>query len=198
MAATLAIKGAAPQTGYDRSQFGPDWTDNVAVNGGHNGCDTRNDILRRDLYPYQIMANTNGCVVASGTLNDPYSGKVIEFVRGTTTSSAVQIDHVVALSDAWQKGAQQLTLAQRTELANDPLELLAVDGPTNAPKRDSHAATWLPPNKSFRCTMVSIQVNVKAKYGLWVTPAERDAIDTVLNTCPGQPLPTHTNVPPPG
>jgi hypothetical protein len=123
-------------------------------------------------------------------LRDPYSGQSILFVRGVGTSLAVQIDHVVALGDAWQKGAPSLTLERRTAMANDPLELLAVKGAVNLQKGDGDAATWLPPRKSYRCAYVARQVAVKAKYRLWVTSAERDAMVRVLSTCPRQPLPS--------
>lgn len=121
-------------------------------------------------------------------VNDPYTGKTINFVRGKDTSSAPQIEHVVALSDAWQKGAQQLTDRERRDFANDPLNLIAVDGPTNMAKGDGDAATWLPPNKPYRCAYVATQTQVKAKYALWVTQAEKDAIARVLSTC--APAPT--------
>ncbi|PXW31319.1 UNVERIFIED_CONTAM: excalibur calcium-binding domain-containing protein [Williamsia faeni] len=180
---TLPVKGRAPKTGYDRGQFGQTWTDNVTVEGGHNGCDTRNDILRRDLVSITIKPGSQGCTVTSGTLNDPYTNTSVNFLRGETTSSAAQIDHVVALSNAWQTGAQQLTLEKRTDLANDPRNLQATDGPTNQQKSDGDAATWLPPNKSYRCTYVARQVDVKAAYDLWVTPPEKDAITRVLTDC---------------
>ncbi len=147
----------------------------------------REIILNRDLLDVKI---NDKCQVVSGILNDPYTGKTIYFVRGNTTSGEVQIDHVVALSDAWQKGAQQFTLEERIQLANDPLELLAVDGAINQQKGDGDAATWLPPNKSFRCQYVSRQIAVKQKYGLWVTQAEHDAMSAILNKCPDQLLPS--------
>jgi hypothetical protein len=178
--AQIPVKGRAAKTGYARTQFGDGWEIK-------SGCDTRNVILHRD------MTNTavgDTCKVISGTLNDPYTGKIILFTRGASTSDAVQIDHVVALSNAWQTGAQQLSLIERTMLANDPLELLAVDGKANQNKSDGDAATWLPPNKLFRCQYVARQVAVKQKYKLWVTVAERDAIATVLSGCPGQILPS--------
>jgi hypothetical protein len=179
-------------TGYSRAQFGPAWTDDVTVADGHNGCDTRNDILRRDLNGVVIKPGTHGCTVASGVLHDPYTSTVIDFTRGLGTSTVVQIDHVVGLGDAWQTGAQQLSLAARTNMANDPQELLAVSGPVNEQKGDADAASWLPPNKSFRCSYVAIQVGVKMKYHLWVTPAEHQAIARVLSTCPTEPLPGGT------
>ncbi|WP_154654171.1 GmrSD restriction endonuclease domain-containing protein [Acidipropionibacterium thoenii] len=182
--AKVPVKGRAPKTGYSRAQFGQAWAD---VN--RNGCDTRNDILARDLTSRTVKAGTHGCVIASGVLNDPYTAKYIHFTRGNGTSTAVQIDHVVALSDAWQTGAQKLSSTQRRQLANDPLELLAVDGPTNEKKGDGDAATWLPANKSFRCQYVARQVAVKVRYKLWVTPAEHDAIYRVLSGCKGQKLP---------
>lgn len=183
--ATLPVKGRAPKTGYERALFGPTWAD-----VDRNGCDTRNDILRRDLTEITYISSVP-CTVKTGILADPYTGTSINFIRGTTTSSAVQIDHVVALSDAWQKGAQQLTTEQRTAFANDPLNLQATDGPTNQQKSDGDAATWLPPAKSFRCEYVARQVSVKARYSLWVTQAEHDAIAGILASCPGQLAPTY-------
>jgi hypothetical protein len=178
--AQLPVKGRAAKTGYERTQFGDGWED-------VNGCDTRNRILNRDLT--EVAVNEK-CQVVSGVLHDPYTDKVIAFSRGETSSQSVQIDHVVALSNAWQTGAQQLTLDQRKQLANDPLELLAVDGEANQQKSDGDAATWLPPNKAFRCQYVARQIAVKAKYQLWVTVAEKDAMTRVLVSCPGQNLPT--------
>jgi len=169
---SLAVKGRAPKTGYTRTQFGDGWAEK-------DGCDTREIILARDLKNTVIK----NCKVMSGTLEDPYTGKTILFMRGPQTSQAVQIDHVVALSDAWQTGAQQLSYTIRETLANDPLELLAVDGPANMQKSDGDAATWLPPHKSFRCQYVSRQVEVKVKYHLWVTSAEKMAIKKVLQSC---------------
>lgn len=187
--ALLRVKGRAPKTGYARSEYGAAWTDDNRAADGHNGCDTRNDVLRRDLVDIVVKPRTHGCVVLSGRLQDPYTARTIDFVRGERTSIAVQIDHVVALSDAWQTGAQQLTAAQRVDLANDPLELLAVDGPTNEAKGDGDAATWLPPNHAFRCAYVARQIAVKHAYRLWVTAAERAAMTRVLSGCPGQDVP---------
>ncbi|MBE7193917.1 HNH endonuclease family protein [Gordonia polyisoprenivorans] len=183
----LPVKGRAPKTGYSRAQFGQAWSDDVNVDDGHNGCDTRNDILRRDLIDIVLKPGTRGCVVLSGTLHDPYTDKTLGFTRGAATSSSVQIDHVVALSDAWQKGAQQLTPQQRVDFANDPRNLQATDGPTNQKKRDGDAATWLPPNRAYRCTYASRQIAVKTAYHLWVTSAERDALARILGTCSAQP-----------
>lgn len=117
-------------------------------------------------------------------ISTPPPAATIEFERGQKTSALVQIDHVIALSDAWQKGAQQLTPDQRKELANDPLNLWAADGLTNGSKGDKDSASWLPPNKPFRCEYVARQTAVKAKYNLWVTQAEHDAIAGILTTCP--------------
>ena len=186
---TLQVKGRAPKTGYKRTQFGKAWTD-----VDHNGCDTRNDILSRDLSGVKYKSGTHSCVVKSGTLQDPYTGKSIAFERGQKTSTAVQIDHVVALSDAWQKGAQKLSKSVRTELANDPYNLLAVQGRANQQKSDGDAATWLPSNKGFRCEYVARQIGVKHKYSLWVTAAEKSAMDRVLASCPTQTVPDYTGV----
>lgn len=178
----VPVRGRAPKTGYTRLQFGEAWAD-----VDHNGCDTRDDILRRDLTQIRVRGSTSGCVVIAGTLADPYTGKSIDFVKAD--AARVQIDHVVALSDAWQTGAQNLPAGSRLALANDPLNLLAVDGPANQQKGDADAATWLPPRKAFRCAYVSRQVAVKLRYKLWVTAAERVAMARVLGGCPGQPLP---------
>jgi len=171
--AKLPVKGRAPKTGYSRAQFGDGW-------GTSLGCDTRNIILARDL---KDIVRDQKCRVLSGVLNDPYTGKKITFTRGETTSDDVQIDHVVALSNAWQTGAQQLAYERRVALANDPLNLLAVDGPANEKKSDGDAATWLPANKPFRCQYVERQIAVKLKYGLWVTSPERSAMATILQKC---------------
>ncbi|MFG2078461.1 HNH endonuclease family protein [Nonomuraea maritima] len=174
----LDVKGRAPKTGFDRDEFGPAWAD-----VDRNGCDTRNDILKRDLEDETFKPGTHDCIVLTGTLQDPYGGKTIDFERGQTTSSKVQIDHLVPLSDAWQKGAQQWSAAKRKEFANDPLNLLAVDGPLNGQKSDSDAATWLPPRRSYWCAYIARQVDVKAKYGVWVTSAEKDAMRRILDDC---------------
>ena len=181
--ATLAVKGRAPKTGYTREQFGAAWKD---VDG--NSCDTRNDILKRDLTA-QVFKDR--CIIVSGTLPDPYSGESIDFVRGVGTSNAVQNDHVVALSNAWQTGAFKLTVEKRTAFANDPLNLLAVKGVLNSQKGDGDAATWLPPKKSYRCAYVARQVAVKAKYGLWLTAPEKAAIVKIISTCPKQLVPSN-------
>ena len=183
---TLGVKGRAPKTGYERSQFGPAWSD-----VDRNGCDTRNDILYRDLTSIVYKAGTNNCVVFSGILVDPYSGEKISFVRGVGTSMEVQIDHVVALSNAWQTGAFKLSYDKRLAFANDPMNLLAVKGSLNSQKGDGDAATWLPPRKDIRCAYVAQQIVVKAKYGLWVTPPEKAAMVSILGKCPGFKAPTN-------
>jgi hypothetical protein len=181
---SLPVKGRAAKTGYSRSQFGQAWAD-----VDRNGCDTRNDMLKRDLTNIEFKVKTRECVVLSGVLLDRYSGETINFVRGNVTSMEVQIDHVVALSNAWQTGAFKLTLMQRTAFANDPLNLFAVKGRLNSQKGDGDAATWLPPLKSFRCSYVAQQIAVKAKYSLWVTAPEKEAMTRILAACPNQTLP---------
>ena len=188
--AQLPVKGRAPRTGYEREEFGQGWLD-----PDHNGCDTRNDILRRDLDRTEFRSGTHGCVVISGVLDDPYSGENIDFRK--SDANKVQIDHVVALSDAWQKGAQNLSSDERRALANDPLNLLAVKGSVNAQKSDGDAATWLPPQRGYRCAYVARQIAVKAKYQLWVSQAEKNAMQRVLSACPDEPLPTSEQSIPP-
>lgn len=171
---TLDVKGRAPLTAYSREAFGAAWSD---VNA--NGCDTRNDILRRDLTDKTLV----GCVVLSGTLSDPYSGQLVRFVRGPVTSLDVQIDHVVPLANAWQTGASFWTAQRRERFANDRRNLLAVRGDLNLQKSDGDAATWLPPKKSFRCAYVAIQILTKQRYELWVTAPEMGALQRVLDRC---------------
>ena len=190
--AALPVKGRAPKTGYAREQFGPAWAD-----VDRNGCDTRNDVLNRDLTGETFKPGTHDCVVLTGTLADPYTGKTIAFSRGQGTSEAVQIDHVVALSDAWQKGAQQLDAPTPEEPRQRPAEPAwrSTARPTRqGRRRRRHLAAA---GKSFRCTYVARQVAVKAKYRLWVTQAEHDAISGVLAGCPGQPLPADSTLPAP-
>ena len=178
-------KGRAAKTGYTRAQFGPTWAD-----VDRNGCDTRNDILKRDLTGEVFKEKTRNCVVQSGTLIDPYSGETINFTRGNTSSMEVQIDHVVALSNAWQTGAFKLSIKERTAFANDPMNLLAVKGRLNSQKNDGDAATWLPPLKSYRCDYVARQIAVKIKYKLWFTAPEKEAMVRILKSCPEKALPT--------
>jgi hypothetical protein len=175
--AAIPVKGRAPKTGYSRTEFGQAWSDT-----DHNGCDTRNDILARDLRDPVFKAGTRDCVVLSGGLDDPYTGSTIAFQRGER-SADVQIDHLVPLSDAWQKGAQQWTPQKRLGFANDPANLRAVDGPANQQKSDGDLATWLPPNRSFRCEYAVNVVEVKAGYGLWMTQAEHDKAAELLGAC---------------
>ena len=176
----LEVKGRAAKTGYTRSQF-PHWSD-----PDRNGCDARNDILKRDLTDITYKEGTRDCKVIAGQLLDPFSGKVIIF---SPTKVVIDIDHVVALSNAWQTGAAYFDKSVRTQIANDPLNLLAVDSKLNRQKGDGDAATWLPPNKSFRCEYVARQVAVKAKYKLWVTEPEKVAITKILSNCVDQKLP---------
>lgn len=190
--AALRVHDSPTMAGYQRDLFGY-----RAVDLDRNGCDTRNDILRRDLHDVVLKPGTHDCVVLSGTLTDPYSGTTITFTRGTSTSDDVQIDHVVALADAWASGAAAWDQATRYRLGNDPLNLLAVSGPLNTQKSDGNAARWLPPNVAYRCAYVARQIGVKYTYGLTVTTAERTAMAGVLAGCPDQPLPSGSTVPAP-
>lgn len=171
----LEVKGRAPKTGYKREMFYDGWPT-------VEGCSLRQRIIRREFGDSAVL---DGCTVVSGEYDEPYTGRHLVFSEKKQISK-VQIDHVVALSDAWQKGAQYMSYEKRNKIATDPLNLLAVDGSANQMKSDGDAATWLPANKSFRCQYVARQVSVKYKYGLWVTEAEKDAIETVLKKCPNE------------
>lgn len=179
-ALALVVKGRAPKTGYARNEFGSGWVD-----VDRNGCDTRNDMLNLRLSDREMSGK---CKVMAGTLADPFTGTTIEFEYGGP--SEVDIDHLVALSDAWQKGAAKWEFAKRVAFANDPLNLEPVESRANRQKGDADAATWLPSNKSYRCHYVARQVAVKTKYDVWATQAEVAAILDVLAACPGEPLPS--------
>lgn len=184
--AELEVKEATDRSGYDRQKFGSPWADTDG-----NSCSTRNDILQRDLD--EVRVGEDECVVDSGTLSvDPYTGERVEFTKG---KSKVDIDHLVALSDAWEKGAGQWEPAKRIALANDPLNLLAVEASANRQKGDADASDWLPENDSYRCEYVALQIAVKAKYELWVTPPEQRAMSAVLEGCEEQPLPGEGSAP---
>jgi Excalibur calcium-binding domain/Protein of unknown function (DUF1524) len=189
MLARLPVKGRAPMTGYSREMFGEPWSDTDG-----NGCDTRDDVLSRDLTDLGYEPGSD-CVVLSGQLADPYTRAAIDFRRGD--GDLVDVDHVVALGNAWVTGAFQWDDSRRSHFANDPANLLAVDASANRQKGDGDAATWLPSNKAYRCAYVERQVAVKASYGLWVTPPERAAMLRVLAGCPDQSLPRDA-VPPTG
>jgi hypothetical protein len=177
----LPVKGWDRAQDFDRARFGEPWSDDVNVEFGHNGCNTRDDILRRDLADLQVRPGT--CFAQSGILHDPYTGTTIVFVRGPDTSPAVQIDHVVSLSDAWYKGARLWDDQRRRDFANDPRNLLAVVRQANFDKAFRDAASWLPPNVAFRCAFVARQVEVKTDYQLWVSGREKDAMRQVLRDC---------------
>ena len=172
----LEVKGRAPKTGYARTEFYNNWPT-------VDGCNLRQRIIKRELGDSAVL---DGCTVIAGEFDEPYTGEHRVFTEKSQISK-IQIDHVVALSDAWQKGAQYMEKEVRYKIATDPLNLLAVDGPANEQKSDGDAATWLPPNKKFRCQYVARQVSVKYKYGLWVTEAEKSAIANVLTNCPQEP-----------
>ena len=177
----LPVKGWDRVQDFNRARFGEPWSDDVNVEFGHNGCNTRDDILRRDLVDLQVRPGT--CFAQRGILHDPYTGATIVFVRGPDTSPAVQIDHVVSLSDAWYKGARTWDDQRRRDFANDPRNLLAVAGQANFDKAFRDAASWLPPNVAFRCAFVGRLVEVKTDYRLWVSGREKDAMRRVLRDC---------------
>ncbi|MGO4385391.1 HNH endonuclease family protein [Specibacter sp. RAF43] len=186
---TLPVKGKAAKTGYTRAQFGQAWKD-----VDRNGCDTRNDVLKRD-FTGTRFSDAKKCAVTSGMLKDPYTAKSIRWVKGGNT---VDIDHVVALGQAWVAGAQHLSLTQRTALANDPLNLLAVDAHANRAKGDREASAWLPANKAFRCVYVATQIAVKKKYALSVTSPEKAMMLQMLKPCPKQGVPKVIPIKPAG
>ncbi|WP_186292941.1 HNH endonuclease family protein [Brevibacterium aurantiacum] len=174
----LEVKVKERRTGYDPELF--DWTADV----DDNGCDTRNDALRRDLKDLKIEAETSGCVAIAGDLDDKYLGESYAFERG---SANVDVDYIVSGSNAWQTGASGMSVDELREFGNDPLNLLTVSANVIRQKGGGDAAAWLPPNEDFQCEYVSRQIAIKHKYGLWVASAEKDAMEAVLDTCADQP-----------
>ncbi|WP_242454702.1 HNH endonuclease family protein [Bailinhaonella thermotolerans] len=168
----LAIAPKGPSSGYDRDKYGARWKD-----VDRNGCDTRNDILARDLVDEKKRGK---CVVISGTLNDPYTGKTIKFTK--SDAQAVQIDHVYPLSLSWKMGAKGWQEDKRERFANDPDNLLAVDGPTNQAKGDSGPEAWRP-RKAYQCAYAIRYVGVAAEYKLPITRADQAALGQMLDTC---------------
>ncbi|MEU8544545.1 HNH endonuclease family protein [Streptomyces sp. NPDC048717] len=180
----LAVRARLPLGGYSRDAFGPAWSDAGTVEMSGNACPTRQDVLARDLD--DVVRAEDGCTVVSGVLHDRYTGRTVSFKRGPRTSMAVQIDHIVPLALGWQSGARELTAEQRLNYANDPENLIATDGPTNASKGAKDAAAWMPPRAEVHCWYATAQIRVKTKYHLSVTPTEKTALRTALGSCPAE------------
>jgi hypothetical protein len=176
----IRVAGRGPKTGYSRDEFGTAWTDNIKAGlFAHNGCDTRNDILKRDLAAVTFRAKTKDCVVITGTMDpEPYTSKPFTFEKAK--ASALQIDHMIPLSLAWQMGAARWDKDKRVAFANDPLNLLAADGPANGSKGDSSPASWLPKNKAVRCAYSLRIAQVSLRYDVPLTQADKD---TMLTQC---------------
>jgi len=170
---------------YRRDAFGDTWTDDNSAPGGHNGCDTRNDILDRDLVD-KTYVSIKRCpnAVATGTLHDPYTNATVAFARGAQVGAAVQIDHIVPLALAWDLGARTWSDDMRLRFANDPANLIAVDGPANQDKGDSEPAAWMPPNHAFWCQYAVQFANVLRGYGLPVDAPSAMALRDAAATCP--------------
>ncbi|CAN5427618.1 HNH endonuclease family protein [soil metagenome] len=170
---------------YRRAAFGDAWDDNNDAPGGHNGCDTRNDILNRDLVD-KVFVAIKRCpdAVASGTLHDPYTNATIAFVRGNQVGASVQIDHIVPLALAWDLGARDWTDAMRLRFANDPANLLAVQGKANQDKSDGEPAVWMPPNHAFWCQYSVQFIAVLRGYALPVDEPSAQTLREGAATCP--------------
>lgn len=179
---SLAVKGRSAAAGYSRAQFLP----HGAWPSTGDGCTVRDRILRSQVTEATFRTRP-ACRLATGITTDAYSGVTVELAQ-------LEVDHVVALKDAWVKGLSdqaftptpQFTDAgtARRAFAVDPLNLQAIAGATNSAKGDADAATWIPHSKSYRCTYGVRIVLVKARYGIWVTRAEHEALERLLDACP--------------
>jgi hypothetical protein len=170
---------------YLRSLFGDAWDDDNDAPGGHNGCDTRDDILNRDLVEITHVS-TKRCAdaVATGVLHDPYTNATVAFTRGAKIGEAVQIDHIVPLAYAWDMGASAWPYRQRLRFANDPANLLAVAGQGNQDKGDAGPGQWMPPNKSFACQYAVAYLAVLRGYALRLDQPSADVLRRAAATCP--------------
>ncbi len=170
---------------YRRAAFGDAWTDDNDAPLGHNGCDTRDDILNRDLTDKTFVAITR-CpdAVATGTLHDPYTNATIAFQRGAKVGESVQIDHLIPLALAWDLGAYDWPLPERVRFANDPANLLAVGGQANDDKGDSQPALWMPPNAAFHCQYAMQFIAVLRGYQLPVDAPSVPVLQQAAATCP--------------
>lgn len=189
--------GTPHLAGYagNREQLFGKWQNSSQLCGSGT---TRDLIMKRDMTD---VAMTKACKVQTGVLQDPYTGKTIRFDR-SKSSLTVQIDHVVAVQDAWASGLWGASAQERLTYANDPDVLLAVDGPANEQKgsgvaslissKSRQAATraqwggevWMPSNKAYRCDYMVKRVEIKTKYGLSMTQAEKTETKKVLEACP--------------
>lgn len=185
LAGIAQLPARARSGDYRRAAFGEAWTDDNTAPGGHNGCDTRNDILNRDLIEKTYVAISR-CpnAVATGVLRDPYTSETIPFTRGAQTGAAVQIEHIVPLAYAWDQGARNWTDEMRVRFANDPSNLVAVDGPTNQAKGDAEPARWMPPNAAFHCQYAMQFIGILRGYGLAVDAPSVPVLKAALSTCP--------------
>jgi len=181
----LALENAETVFRKLRDAFGDTWTDDNPAPGGHNGCDTRNDILDRDLVD-KTYVSIKRCpkAVATGTLHDPYTNATVPFTRGAQIGAAVQIDHIVPLALAWDLGARNWPDDMRLRFANDPANLIAVEGQANQDKGDKEPAVWMPPNTAFRCQYAMQFIAVLRGYGLPVDAPSATALRDAADTCP--------------
>lgn len=181
--AALPVAEKTSLDGYERGcgegegcVFGPAWSD-----VDRNGCDQRNDVLHRDLTEVEVREGTQGCVVVAGVLDDPYTGETVLFEKAT--AAEVPIDHVVPLAAAWVQGAAAWSDEQREAFANDVANLMATTRSENSSKGDSTAEEWVPSDPAYGCSYATVVVSVKTTYALSVTPAEADALGSLLATC---------------
>lgn len=187
---TLPVKGRAPKTGYSREQFGQEWSDAAGnFEWTRNGCDTRNDVLARDLAPsgnVTFKPGTHRCKVLAGTLlYERYTGAINYRFDSTDDEYATDLDieHVVPLAWVWQHGAQLWPEEHRAAFANAPDVLFAGDPSQNRQHVDAGPAAWLPANKAYRCAYVTTWVHVLNRWGLWVNPADQQAMERILLRC---------------
>lgn len=178
----LAVAPESHAESYERDAFGTRWKD-----VDRNGCGQRDDVLARDLRGATFRSR---CVVVGGTLVDPYTGVKVVFSKAR--ADQVQIDHRVALAEAWRSGAWGWAPDKRERFANDLDNLSASAGAVNREKSDLDAKDWLPQGRDRRCDFSTRVITIKVRYGLSADRAEADALSRALGGCPAPSSPAAT------
>ena len=167
-----ALTVAAEQpSGYDRELF-PHW-DYV-----RDDCDVRDLVLIAEARSGPTTGRT--CPVGRGTWFSEFDGVTVR------DPSSLDVDHMVALAEAWASGARAWTTAQREAFANDlgySGSLIAVTASSNRSKGDQDPSEWLPPRTSYRCTYVSDWIAVKWRWRLSIDRTEHSALRVLANGC---------------
>ncbi len=159
---------------YSRDSLPTDWKD---LDG--NGCNTREDILKK--YTSEYTGRFDGCKIKSGKFYDYYNGKFLRYDKSVDTGGGIQIDHIVAIGNAWISGGYKWGKDEWISYINDEEVLIPTSSKTNREKSDKDITEWKPANNSYLCTYAEKQVEIKDKYKLTVTEKEKAELKSILN-----------------